>query len=113
MTTKELEHLQMIENEKVCSALKTSGDDIEIARKIVHTLEFISEYKRRDLIEELEELGYVINENFTTEEGYNGFTFEKDDTVTKENIDTLTLFLIELTDEHDAKYQGWSTSIAS
>ena len=56
MTTKELEHLQMLENEKVCSALKASGDDIEVARRIVHTLEFISEYKRRDLVEELEEL---------------------------------------------------------
>jgi len=113
MTTKELEHLQMLENEKVCEALKASGDDIAVARKIVHTLEFISEYKRRDLVEELEELGYGINEDFTTAKGYNGFTFEKDDNVTKENIDTLTQFLIALCDEHDAKYQGWSTSITS
>ena len=109
MTTKELERLQMLENEKVCESLKSSEDDIEVARKIVHTLEFISEYKRRDLIEELEEPGFMINEDFTTEEGYNGFTFEKDDNVTKENIDMLTLFLITLCDEYDAKYQGWSS----
>ena len=110
MTTKELENWQMLDNEKVCEALKASGDNVEMPRNIVHKLEFISDYKRRDLIEELEEIGFTIHDNFVTKKGYNGFTFSRDDSVTNENIDKLTLFLIELTDEHDAKYQGWSTS---
>ena len=113
MTTKELEDLQMRENKKVCQEIKDSGDIVELPRNIVHKLEFISEYKRRDLVEELEENGFIINDNFVTEEGYNGFTFARDDSVANDSIDALTLFLIELADEHDAKYQGWTTSIVT
>ena len=110
MTTKELENWQMLENKKVCEKLKASGDNVELPRNIIHKIEFISDYKRRDLVEELEEIGFKMDDDFVTEKGYNGCTFSRDDIVSNASIDKLTLFLIALTDEHDAKYQGWTTS---
>ena len=109
MNTKALEDLQLAENRQMCEALVASGDKSDVARKVVHKLEFISEYKKADLVEELEEKSFTINESFVTEEGYNGLLFECEDKVDIETIETLTLELIPLLDEHDARYGGWTT----
>ena len=101
---------QMIENHYVCDKLKEAGSNLELPRIIVHKLQFISEYKKRDLIEELTEEGFQINDDLTTEDGYSGFTFERMDTPTYENMDALTLHLIAVLDIYDAKYDGWETS---
>ena len=102
---------QIIENHHVCDKLKADGDNLELPRVIEHKLQFISEYKKRDLIEELEEEGFQINDDLTTEDGYSGFTFERIDIPTHENIDALTLHLIDILDIYDAKYDGWETSL--
>lgn len=102
---------QMIENHHVCDKLKEAGSNLELPRVIVHKLQFISEYKKRDLIEELTEEGFQINDDLTTEDGYSGFTFERMDRPTYENIDALTLHLIAVLDIYDAKYDGWETSL--
>lgn len=101
---------QMIENHHVCDKLKAAGRNLELPLVIVHKLQFISEYKKRDLIEELTDEGFQINDDLTTEDGYSGFTFERIDKPTYENIDALTLHLIDVLDIYDAKYDGWETS---
>jgi len=109
MTMHELEALQLEENKKLCHALLDAGDNSEEARMIVHKLEFISEYKRSDLLEELENAGFEIMENFVTEEGYNGFLFQREDKMTFIEIENVTRELLVLLDEHDARYGGWTT----
>jgi hypothetical protein len=111
MTTKVLEQLQLDENKAQLLTLKNLGDDSTLSRNIVHKLEFISEYKKRDLVNELEEQSFKICEEFVTEEGYNGMMFHKDDKTDAKSIETLTLLLIKLLDEHDARYGGWTTVV--
>ena len=111
MNTKQLEILQLRENKEMCEILKASGDKSDVAHTLVHKLEFISEYKKSDLLEELEERGFVITESFVTEEGYNGLLFENQSTTELDSIQALTLWLIALLDEHDARYGGWITEV--
>ena len=111
MTMHELEALQLAENKRICHALLTAGDKAETMHMIVHKLEFISEYKRNDLLEELEEKGFQIKDKFVTEEGYNGLLFQGTNKTTLEEIDALTLKLLVLLDEYDARYGGWTTEV--
>jgi len=111
MNTKALETLQLAENRHICESLAVSGDNSAVSRMLVHKLEFISEYKKSDLVEELEEKGFTLNESFVTEEGYNGLMFQREDKVDIETIEALTLKLIQLLDEHDARYGGWTTEV--
>ncbi len=102
---------QIIENHHLCDKLQADDDNLELSRVIEHKLQFISEYKKRDLIEELIEEGFQINNDLITEDGYSGFTFERSDKPTHENMDALTLHLIDLLDVYDAKYDGWETTL--
>lgn len=113
MTMHELESLQLEENKKLCNTLLDAGDNSEVTRMIVHKLEFISEYKRSDLLEELEEEGFEIRENFVTEEGYNGLMFQRENRTTLSEVEEVTQHLLVLLDEHDARYGGWTTAIVS
>lgn len=111
MNTQALEALQLEENKTLLASLKEAGDKGDVARVIVHKLEFISEYKKSDLLEELEALGFTVTEKFVTEEGYSGLMFQREDTTEDENIEKLTLELIALLDVHDARYGGWITEV--
>lgn len=111
MTMYELEILQLEENKKLCDALISAGDKSDTLHTIVHKLEFISEYKRRDLIEELEEEGFTIGEDFVTEEGYNGFLFQRENKTTLHEIESITKQLLVLLDEYDSRYGGWTTEV--
>lgn len=104
---------QKIDNAKVCQQLLEGGDDLERLRLIEHKLHFISEYKRKDLIETLEDEGFTIKEDLMTVDGFNGFAFQREDTATIENINSVTAYLVEELDIHDAIYDGWETSIVS
>ena len=111
MNTKALEILQLEENRQMCVALVEAGDKSDISRIVIHKLEFISEYKKSDLLESLEEKGFTIGARFVTEEGYNGLMFERADKTQNDVIEVLTLELISLLDEHDAHYGGWTTEV--
>jgi len=111
MNTQALETLQLEENKTLLASLKEAGDKSEVARIIVHKLEFISEYKKSDLLEELEALGFQVTDKFVTEEGYNGLMFQREDKTDDETIKQLSLQLIALLDEYDARYGGWITEV--
>jgi regulator of RNase E activity RraB len=107
----ELESIQLAENKRMCHALADAGDKSDTVHMIVHKLEFISEYKRRDLLDELEAKGFEVVEEFVTEEGYNGLLFQRENNTTHQEIDNMTRKLLVLLDEHDARYGGWTTEV--
>lgn len=111
MNTHALEALQLEENKVLLASLKEAQDNSGVARMIVHKLEFISEYKKSDLLEELEALDFTVTDTFVTEEGYNGLMFQREDTTEDNVIEKLSLELIALLDEHDARYGGWITEV--
>ena len=102
---------QIIQNHKVCNSLKEQGDNLHLKRAIEHKLYFQSEYKKADLIEELERQGFKIGKALSSEDGYKGFTFFRIDKPFYHDIDELTLYLIDVAEEYDASYDGWETSV--
>jgi len=102
---------QIIQNHKVCDALKKQGDNLYLARAIEHKAYFQSEYKKADFIEKLEEKGFTIGKELTLEKGYSGISFYRIDKPFYEDIDELTLKLITLSEEYDTSYDGWETSV--
>ena len=102
---------QIIQNHKVCDKLREQGDNLHLKRAIEHKLYFQSEYKKSDLIEELENQGFKIGKELSSEEGYKGFTFFRIDKPFYHDIDRLSLHLIDVAEEYDASYDGWETSV--
>ncbi len=102
---------QLIQNHKVCDALKEQGDNLYLKRAIEHKLFFQSEDKKEALVKLLEEQGFKVNSELTNEEGVNGIGFYRIDKPFYHDIDELTLSLIEMAEEHHALYDGWETSV--
>ncbi len=103
---------QIIQNHKVCEQLKIGEDNLHLPRAIEHKLFFSEvEAKREKLIEKLEAEGFKIQSELTHEEGVKGFSFYRIDKPFYYDIDELTLYLVDLAEEHGASYDGWETSI--
>ena len=102
---------QLIQNHKVCDNLKEQGDNLYLVRAIEHKLFFQSEDKKELLIKVLEEQGFKVQDEITNEEGIKGVAFYRLDKPFYHDIDTLTLGLIDITEAHDALYDGWETSV--
>ena len=102
---------QIIQNHKVCDNLKKQGDNLHLARAIEHKLFFQSKDKKDKLISILEKDNFKINDNLTNKEGVEGIGFYRLDKPFYHNIDSITLTLIDIAQEHNAKYDGWETSV--
>ena len=102
---------QIIQNHKVCEQLKAKEDNLHLPRAIEHKAFFQSEYKKDDLIEQLLEEGFKVQDEISNEEGYKGISFYRIDKPFYHDIDELTLYLIDLLETYDAHYDGWETSI--
>jgi len=103
---------QIIQNHKVCEQLKAKEDNLHLPRAIEHKLFFSeSESKREELVEKLEAEGFKIQSELSNEEGIKGFSFYRIDKPFYYDIDELTLYLVDLVEEHGASYDGWETSI--
>ncbi len=102
---------QLIQNHKVCDALKEQGDNLYLKRAIEHKIFFQSEDKKEDLLKVLEEEGFKVNNEVTNEEGVKGIGFYRLDKPFYHDIDELTLSLIDIAQAHNAMYDGWETSV--
>jgi len=102
---------QLIQNHKVCKSLSDSGDNLKIARAIEHKLYFKDDSKKALLIKDLENSGFVIQEEIENEEGIKGLSFYRLDKPYYYDIDSLTLELIDKLESFDANYDGWETSV--
>ncbi len=102
---------QMIQNHRVCKSLKDSGDNLQIARAIEHKLYFVDFSKKDILIKELENKGFVIQNEIENEDGIKGLSFYRLDKPFYVDIDELTLDLIDTLQRNGASYDGWETSL--
>jgi regulator of RNase E activity RraB len=101
----------MIQNHKVCQSLTESGDNLQISRAIEHKLYFADSSKKDSLEAKLVKNGFVIQKEIENEEGIKGLSFYRLDKPNYYDIDELTLFLIDMLEEHGASYDGWETSV--
>ena len=97
-----MEQWQGIENSLLCDKADNYNEEI-----LKHKLTFQSEFKKASLIEDLEEEGFEIEEEFVNSEGYNGLYFSRKDMVGLENLDKLTIYLKQFLKIYDALYEGW------
>ncbi len=101
---------QIIQNHKACDHLKTSGDNLHLARAIEHKLFYTNKYEEA-LHTKLTDQGFKIKEELSNEEGVKGVSFYRIDKPFYHDIDALTLSLIDMLEAHGAQYDGWETSI--
>ena len=103
---------QLIQNHKVCDALKRKEDNLYLPRAIEHKCFFVQENSRKDdLVSRLKEEGFKIQSALENEEGAKGFSFYRIDKPFYHDIDDLTLKLIDILESHGASYDGWETSV--
>ena len=103
---------QLIQNHKVCEQLKIKEDNLYLPRAIEHKCFIVKDgYKEDALLSRLEQEGFKIQSQLENEEGSKGFSFYRIDKPFYHDIDELTLWLIDLLEEHGASYDGWETSI--
>ncbi len=103
---------QIIQNHKVCDALKSKGDDLSTPRAIEHKIFFTSQNSQKDeLIQQLKQNGFKIQKEIKNSEEYEGILFYRKDKPFYTDIDDITLFLIDLSESYNASYDGWETSV--
>ncbi|UFH60781.1 ribonuclease E inhibitor RraB [Sulfurovum mangrovi] len=85
---------------------------MHLARAIEHKLFFSNgDEKQDELISRLEAQGFKVQPEIESEEGIKGLKFYRIDKPFYHDIDELTLYLIDLLEEHGASYDGWETSV--
>ncbi len=104
---------QIIQNHKVCDALKAKGDTLEIPRIIEHKIFFTnsSQEQKVKLLETLKDDRFEKLEDIKSEDGVEGVVVFRDDKPFYIDIDELTLKLIDICEEYGASYDGWETKI--
>ena len=104
---------QIIQNHKVCDAMREQGDNLHLPRALEHKLYFIAstEEQKKELLAKLEEEGFKIQKEIENEDGCKGVSFYRIDKPFYHDIDELTLYLIDLLESFGASYDGWETSI--
>ena len=101
---------QIIQNHKVCDALKLKEDNLYLARAIEHKAFFKDEKRKDEVVAKLEEDGFKIQSDIS-KDGVNGISFYRIDKPFYTDIDELTLNLIDTLEEVGASYDGWETSV--
>jgi len=101
---------QIIQNHKVCDALKLKEDNLYLARAIEHKAFFKDEKRKDEVVAKLEEDGFKIQSDIS-KDGVNGISFYRIDKPFYTDIDELTLNLIDKLEEVGASYDGWETSV--
>ena len=104
---------QIIHNHHACDELAKAGDNLTMQRAIEHTSYFKNPAEREIFS------AFIISENFkilnniepSVEVPNYGIKFYRVDIPFYNNIDTLTLKLIEQSLEYNGQYDGWETSL--
>ncbi|MDD5052539.1 MAG: DUF695 domain-containing protein [Sulfuricurvum sp.] len=104
---------QIIQNHKVCDHLKSQGDSLHLPRAIEHKAYFETAEKRAEFIGVIEAEGFKTKELIDANENTPmvGVSFYRQDKPFYYDIDTLSLYLIDLTTRYSGAYDGWETSV--
>ncbi len=101
---------QIIQNHKVCDALKEKGDNLKIPRAIEHSAYFPNQ-NQDDFLKEIEKDGFKKMKDIENEDGIKGLKFFRIDKPFYYDIDELTLSLIQKAEEFGGAYDGWESSL--
>lgn len=104
---------QIIQNHKVCDHLKSQGDSLHISRAIEHKAYFETSEQRDTFITQIESEGFSVKNLIDPTENTPmfGLSFYRQDKPFYYDIDSLTLYLIDLAVRFNGAYDGWETSV--
>lgn len=105
---------QSIKNRKVIEKLKEYGDNLLKPREVYHWIYFKSINDREKFIERIKHENFTIVD-MNSDNSWGEFSYslqiKRDDKVDQTDIDKCVIYLWELANELNAKYDGWETSI--
>ncbi len=102
---------QIIQNHKVCNALKEQGDSLQQARAIEHKIFFTDSEQKSPFLETVAKEGFKYMEDVVHEEGFEGVKIYRIDKPFYYDIDEVTLYLIKTAEAFEGQYDGWETSL--
>ena len=97
----------------VVEALANAGDEHSIPRQVDHCALFATEFARAKFIESIETQGFEVTEAESTEDEEHPFMveFRRTDPVELGHINSVTVELEQLCEEHEGIYDGWATHV--
>ncbi|MHA0858095.1 DUF695 domain-containing protein [Paenibacillus sp. CMAA1364] len=102
--------IQHMGNSNVLDSLRTSGDSLEVSRRVDHWIEFRSDIDKLDFIKKVKSLNFNIEqEHQSTDE----ITLQiyRVDRVDPQSINELTDMFVDLANKFNARYDGWETQV--
>lgn len=107
---------QSIKNRKVTEKLKEYGDNLLKPREVHHWIYFKSINDREKFIEKVKNENFItvnINSDNSQSEYIYCLQIKRIDKVDQTSIDNCAIYLWNIANELNAKYDGWETSIES
>lgn len=102
---------QIIQNHKVCDALKAQGDKLHQKRAIEHKVFFPDASGKEAFIDAISAENFIYQEDVFNENGVEGVQFYRMDKPFYYDIDHLTMGLIAKAEQFGGLYDGWETSL--
>lgn len=106
-----------IQSEAIISELEEAGDDLEAEHRIEHHVLFMTQSQRKRFIEEMEEDGFALLQDFIDEKAEDdyvyGVVFTKLSPVSFEIIQEQTDSIFPLIKREHGRYEGWGTEALS
>jgi hypothetical protein len=103
--------MQTISNRKVCDALVSNGDHLDVVREVDHWIYFLSAEKRAAFLENSRPLGFqlrAMHDPASTSDKYGVQLFRSD---SPERIDEAVLQLYDMAQALGGEYDGWETQV--
>ncbi|OLS40047.1 DUF695 domain-containing protein [Bacillus sp. MRMR6] len=102
--------LQHIGNRQVVGHLESSGDTLEVPRKVEHWLYFENTKMMKRFAKAVKKEGFIL-ENETHEEGKYILTISRVDLVDFHSISEVTDLLVKISEQYEGEYDGWETMV--
>jgi uncharacterized protein (TIGR01619 family) len=102
--------LQSMMNRRVLRHLEKEGDKLEQIREVRHWIYFKTESDRILFETKVQQNDFkIVESNFDSESGDYKLVLSREDSVSRDEIDTYTIELLELANELNGSYDGWET----
>lgn len=106
--------MQCLQNRRVLDSLEENGDPLTKSRQVDHWIYFNSESNRENYIQKILTKNFKIEskefDNDSDDEKY-PLQISRVDNVDIDSVNEYVLFLWELANEHNGRYDGWETSV--
>ena len=102
---------QVIMNSRVIRSLEQHGDSLTKERMVDHWIYFAVENDMKNYISTIEKHNFKVIDSYQDEEQIYVLNVGRVDKVDYDSVDEYVLYLWELAEEHNGKYDGWGCGV--